>query len=67
MNGFPRRTNVNGWTPAEAAIARAVQAVEALPADIRLTHAVMLLREAQIKVADYVDATLASTTTEEGK
>lgn len=52
---FPRRHNVDRMTPAERAIADAVQAVEALPADERLTRAVILLGQAREAVADYVD------------
>lgn len=43
------------FTPAEQAIWAAVQAVEALPADVRLTDAVILLQAARDSVADYVD------------
>jgi len=43
------------FTPAERAIYDAVQAVEALPADVRLTEAVVLLQQAREKVADFVD------------
>lgn len=44
------------WIAAERAIWDAVQEVEKLPGDERLTAAVTLLAEAQDKVADYVDA-----------
>jgi hypothetical protein len=57
MSDFPRRVNMSKWTPAERAINDAIQAVEAMPADERLTNAVMLLGAAQEKVADFVDAT----------
>jgi hypothetical protein len=43
------------WTPAEHAIDAAMQAVEALPADVRLTDAVVLLGAARECVADYTD------------
>ena len=43
------------WTPAEKAIYDAMQAVEAMPADVRLTDAVTLLGAAQNSVADFVD------------
>lgn len=52
---FPRRNNIDRLTPAERAIYDATQAVEALPADVRLTEAVILLGQARDKVADYVD------------
>ena len=42
-------------TYAERAITIAMQAVEDLPADDRLTDAVVLLEQARSKVADYVD------------
>lgn len=52
---IPRRSKVLEWTPAEKAINDAVQAVETMPADVRLTEAVCLLSQAQNKVADFVD------------
>ena len=52
---IPRRSRLDQNTPAELAIRAAVDAVEALPADVRLTHAVVLLQEARDAVADYVD------------
>lgn len=57
-NGLPRRIQLPLQTPAETAIRAAVQAVEEMPADVRLTEAVILLTKAQEKVADFVDATL---------
>ncbi len=53
----PRRIRIDLQTPAEAAIRAAVDAVEALPPDVRLTEAVKLLGAAREKVSDYVDAT----------
>lgn len=50
-----RRSRVDLYSDAEHAIREAVQAVERLPADIRLTDAVVLLDGARNKVADYVD------------
>jgi hypothetical protein len=41
--------------PAEMAITVAMNTVEDMPADIRLTKAVVLLGEARDLVADYVD------------
>jgi hypothetical protein len=52
---IPRRIRLDKMTPAETAIWNAAQAVEALPADTRLTKAVNLLHEARMSVADYVD------------
>lgn len=54
-NEVPRRVDTQRWTPAERAIFDAVEAVEAMPADARLTAAVILLGQARHKVADYVD------------
>ena len=50
-----RRTCVHKLTPAELAIRRAMDEVEKLPADVRLTDAVTLLDAAGDSVADYVD------------
>ena len=52
---IPRRIRTDLYTPAEKAIYDAMQKVEEMPADERLTEAVMLLEQAQNKVADYVD------------
>lgn len=52
---IPRRAYLNKLTPAEIAIWNAIQAVEELPADVRLTDAVNLLIKAKDKVGDYVD------------
>jgi hypothetical protein len=52
---IPRRIQLEKFTPAEKAIYDAVQAVESVGADVRLTRAVMLLQEARNMVADYVD------------
>lgn len=46
---------VNEWCRAEAAIAAAVDEVEAMAADVRLTEAVVLLGRAKDRVADFVD------------
>lgn len=54
-NSFPRRNIVSQLTPAEKAIYDAVQMVEEMPADERLTDAVILLQKAKEKVADYID------------
>lgn len=50
-----RRCHVWEWTPAEIAINSAIQIVETIGADVRLTDAVILLAQAQNKVADFVD------------
>lgn len=50
-----RRSRTDHYTPAEAAIRHALEEVEKLSADVRLTDAVCLLAEAQNAVADYVD------------
>lgn len=52
---IPRRADMQRWCEAEAAIRLAVLAVEAMPADVRLTNAVVLLGRAKDCVADYVD------------
>jgi len=52
---IPRRVDTLRHTPAEAAIHNAILAVEAVGADPLLTDAVLLLSEAQEKVADFVD------------
>ena len=53
--GFPRRNMLNEMTPAERAIYDAVQEVEKIGADVRLTEAVVLLTKARELVADFVD------------
>lgn len=52
---IPRRVRVDKFTSAERAIYDAIQAVEAVGADVRLTDAVVLLGAAQSSVADFVD------------
>lgn len=54
-NEWPRRNQMQQWTPAEHAIQQAVDAVEAMGADVRLTDAVILLGKARDRVADFVD------------
>lgn len=51
----PRRIRIDLQTPAEGAIRAAMDAVEALPPDVRLTDAVVLLGKALDRVADFVD------------
>lgn len=57
MSEIPRRICIDKMTPAELAIREAVLAVEELPADVRLTDAVILLQAAREHVADFVDGT----------
>lgn len=54
-NGFPRRNQVDRWTPAERAIREATNAVEAAGCHPLLTDAVNLLAQARDKVADFVE------------
>lgn len=54
----PRRCYVEKRSLSETAIADAVEVVEQMPADERLTAAVVLLGQAQDKVAEWVDANL---------
>jgi pyridoxal biosynthesis lyase PdxS len=55
MQKIPRRVSIEDMTLAERAILDAVAAVERMPADVRLTDAVVLLQAARESVADYVD------------
>jgi hypothetical protein len=66
-NGFPRKINLHLNVPAEIAVRRAVDEVEKLGADTRLTDAVILLQQAQDKIALYVDDQIYGTTRMEGK
>ncbi len=52
---FPRRSRVDKFTPAETAIRAALQAVETVGADVRLTDAVVLLGHAADRLADFVE------------
>ena len=54
---FPRRNRLDLNTPAEKSIYDAMQEVEKLGADVRLTNAVNLLVQARNLVADFVDGT----------
>lgn len=47
--------------PVELAILKAQRAVEEMPADVRLTEAVDLLRRARVKVADFVNGVAMTT------
>lgn len=55
---FPRRNNLTYLTPAETAIWNAIQEIEKLGADVRLTEAIVKLQEAREWVADFVDDNL---------
>lgn len=55
-NQIPRRNRLDLNTPAEKAIYDAIQEVEKLPADVKLTEAVTLLAKAKDLVSDFVDA-----------
>ena len=52
---IPRRIDLQRNTEAELAIRKAVDLVESLGADVRLTDAVVLLNEAREAVADWYD------------
>lgn len=54
-NEFPRRNQLDKCIPAELAIYKAVEEVEKVGADQRLTGAVMKLNDARILVANFVD------------
>lgn len=54
-NEIPRRIRLDLYTPAELAIRNAMQVIENMPADIRLTHAVSKLQQAKELVADFID------------
>jgi hypothetical protein len=51
------RNQILEWVPAEHAIRAATMEVEAMPADVRLTEAVILLGGARQKVAQFIIAT----------
>jgi len=54
-NGIPRRCDTLQYSTAEKAIANAIDAVEAAGCHTLLTEAVVLLKSAQNKVADFVE------------
>jgi hypothetical protein len=56
-NGNPRRNRIDLNLPAELKIREAVDAVEGLGADVRLTNAVIKLGEARELVADWAEET----------
>ena len=58
MNTVPRRGRVDLYEPAELAIRNAMLEVDKMPADVRLTDAVILLQQAKDKVSDFIDEKL---------
>ena len=54
-DAIPRRHRIDLQSSGEEAIREAVRVVEEMGADPRLTDAVVLLGQAQEKVADYID------------
>jgi hypothetical protein len=56
-NGHPRRNRVDLNTPVELKIREAVDMVEVLGCDVRLTDAVIKLAEARELVADWIEET----------
>lgn len=55
MDEIPRKCQMNEWCSAERLIAAAIHEVELLGCDPALTDAVVLLGEAQEKVASFID------------
>mgnify|MGYP003451099997 CR=1 FL=1 len=53
---IPRRNRLDLNTPTELSIYKAMQKVEKMPADVRLTEAVTLLAKAKDLVSDFVDS-----------
>jgi len=51
----PRRVRMDQWKESELAIYKAMQEVEKMPPDVRLTNAVIKLAEAKNLVADFID------------
>ena len=59
-NGVPRRNRLDLWSPAELAIYKAMQEVEKMPADVKLTDAIIFLQKAKDAVADFIETPLLS-------
>jgi hypothetical protein len=57
---IPRRNRMDLMQPAELAIIAAMNAVEEMAEDTRLTEAVILLSQAREKVADFIDGVAKS-------
>lgn len=55
MNGIPRRADLSLNTSSELAIYNAMQEVEKVGADIKLTQSIILLQQAKDLVSDYID------------
>ena len=55
MENLPRRNQLDLLTPAELAIFEAMQAVEKIGADEKLTEAVIILQKARDLVADFIE------------
>jgi len=53
-----RKNRLDLMTPAEIAIYKAMEEVEKMEADVRLTNAVIKLQEARDEVAAYIDEQL---------
>jgi hypothetical protein len=53
---IPRRNRLDLNTPTELAIYNAMQEVEKMPADVKLTEAINLLSKAKDLVSDFVDS-----------
>jgi len=54
-NEFPRRNQLDKCTPAELTIFKAMEEVEKVGSDVRLTGAITKLNEAKNLVADFID------------
>lgn len=55
MEDFPRRIQLKKCTSAELAIYKAIEEVEKVGNNIKLTNAVIKLQEAKDLVSDFVD------------
>lgn len=55
MKEFPRRNRFDLFTPAEKSIYDAIQEVEKIGADPKLTDIVVMLSKAKDLLSDYVD------------
>lgn len=56
MAEIPRRIRLDLMSPAELAITNAIQEVEKIGADVKLTNAVIKLLAAREDVADFIDS-----------
>lgn len=55
MNTIPRRNQIDKFVPAELAIYKAMEEVEKMDADVRLTNAINKLSKAKDFVSNFVD------------